>query len=306
MQYLFPRRSLGTFAVLIAMLATTSVVCGNMNENALTETNFTENSIQNDETQLITGQAIDRELKAGETHDYRIPLKTGEYLQVLIAELNIDVRYTLYEPHGKAIRTINWETQDSPESLWFGANESGDYRLAITGMTVTGANAHYITTLVKVGELKTAPPDDQNYVRAYQLFFQAKEFANGKDNASLRKTADTYEQTLPLWRAVKDRIGEGHALNELGMALAGLGEPDKSRESLKQAIEIWRSTKNHQRDEANVLHNLAVLGMSQGRQTEAMEALTRERELRRLLGDSKGQALALSNMGSVYYQRADF
>jgi len=302
-----PRHSLGTFLILTAILATSAIVRGNIYDYSLTASSVANKAwrpqIQTDKAQLTLGQPVDRELKAGATDDYRIPLKAGEYLQLSIAQLKIDVSYTIYEPHGKAIGTINWEDQDAPESLWLGADESGDYRLAITGVTVKGANAHYSATLVKVGELKTAPINDLTYVKAYRLFFQAESLSRQKDKESIRQAAEAYEQALPLWRAVKDRIGEANTLDGLGFVLSTLSENDKAIESYKAAIEIWRSVNNHQREEANSLHDLAQSGLSF---SERMDILKKEQELRRLLNDSKGQALALSNIGAAYLQQADF
>jgi CHAT domain-containing protein/tetratricopeptide (TPR) repeat protein len=252
---------------------------------------------------LAAGQTLERELHSGETHDYLIPLKAGEYAHVSIGQLNIDVSYTIYDPHGKTIATINWEDQGAPESLWLAADESGDYRLAITGVTVRGPNAHYITTLEKAGELETAPSADQTYVRAYRLFFRAGELSDQRNKESNRKAVEAYEQTLPLWRSVNDRIGEAFTLDGLGSVLGDLGELNKAIEAYKQAIEIWRSSKNHQREEAGSLHDLAMTGVSF---SETLEILKKEQELRRLLNDSKGQALVLSNMGAAYLQQADF
>src|ERR1043166_994542 len=253
-----------------------------------------QEQVQIGKAQLTLGQPVDRQLQPGENHDYFIPLKAGEYAQVSIDQLKIDVSYTIYDPHGKTIATINWEDQGAPEPLWLAADESGDYRLAITGLTVRGANARYIATLARVGELETAPSADQTYVKAYRLFFRAEELSDKKDNESIRKAVEAYEQALPLWRSLKDRIGEAYTLYGLGFVLSNLGENVKAIESYKQAIEIWHGANNHQRDEANSLHDLA---MTEPSFTERIATLKKEQELRRLLNDSKGQALVLSNMG---------
>lgn len=133
MRFLLTRHSLGSFLVLTAILTTNSVVCGHVKRYSLSASivDLTEGKtpkLQADKAQLTLGQPVDRELKAGATDVYRIRLMAGEYLQLSIAQLNIDVRYSISEPDGKKIGTMNWEDQDSPESLWLAAEESGRNR----------------------------------------------------------------------------------------------------------------------------------------------------------------------------------
>src|SRR5262245_40271883 len=51
-------------------------------------------------TPLALGSAVERELKAGETHLYQIELREGEYLHAAIEQRGADVRATLKGPDG--------------------------------------------------------------------------------------------------------------------------------------------------------------------------------------------------------------
>ena len=47
---------------------------------------------------LTVGETVERELRAGETHRYKIDLKAGEYLNALLDQHGIDVLLTLLGP----------------------------------------------------------------------------------------------------------------------------------------------------------------------------------------------------------------
>lgn len=265
-----------------------------------------EKALQADVRDLKPGQTIEREIGEGESHSYRISLKAGQYVNVLVEERCIEVGVQVLDPAGKVIAEISWDDKGSVESFWALAEATGDYQLRIASAEVRGSDSGYTIKLAKVAALQTAPVSDQNYVKAYRLFWEAGELRDQDSDQSVSQAKDKYEEAILLWRELGDNIKEAYTLYDLGYVYRRLGEQQKALELYNQALPIWRAAENRQREEADTLRDIALIKMPQGKLPEALDALSKELALRRFLGDGKKQALALSNMGQAYYSQGDF
>src|SRR6185369_14736343 len=56
---------------------------------------------------------VERDLKGGETHSYRVDLKANEFLHAVVEQREIDVGIFLFSPDGKQISESN-----SPNDRW--------------------------------------------------------------------------------------------------------------------------------------------------------------------------------------------
>lgn len=52
---------------------------------------------------LPSNQPLEREIKRGETHAYKINLKAGEFLRVLVEQRGADIAILLFAPKGKLL-----------------------------------------------------------------------------------------------------------------------------------------------------------------------------------------------------------
>src|SRR5687767_10975534 len=83
-------------------------------------------------TRLTQGQALDREMAAGETHRYSVELRAGEYLQLLVEQHDVDVIQTLTGPDGAVVLETDCPCQFlGPDPLAFVAAQSGVYELSL-------------------------------------------------------------------------------------------------------------------------------------------------------------------------------
>jgi CHAT domain-containing protein/Tfp pilus assembly protein PilF len=255
---------------------------------------------------LVVGQPIERELKDRESHSYRITLKAGQYINVLVQPQAIDVKVEMVDPAGKVIMTIDWEQEGSGESLWAFAEATADYELKVTATARSWSEPRYQIRLIKVGELQTAPPADQTYVKAHQMFWKAFNLRHDTKPESLKQAAELYEQSLPLWRELKDSVAEGYSLEELSIVYFHLHDRSRELAALNQALPIWLSTKNHDREVADTLHHLGSIYMSQGNAVEALVAEKKALELGRRIGNKLIEFSTLNNLGAIYYNLGDF
>jgi len=60
-----------------------------------------------DGPELKLQEKIDRALAGGEAHSYRITLKTGQYLRVVVEQKGIDVAVTLFAPNGQKLAEVD-------------------------------------------------------------------------------------------------------------------------------------------------------------------------------------------------------
>src|SRR5262245_48427619 len=60
-----------------------------------------------DGPELKLQEKIERELKGGEAHSYRITLVTGQYMRVVVEQKGINVVVTLFAPNGQKLSEVD-------------------------------------------------------------------------------------------------------------------------------------------------------------------------------------------------------
>jgi hypothetical protein len=103
---------------------------------------------------LEPGKAIERAVAAGNAHDYKISLKTGQFLYLVVDQRGIDLVVRGFGPDGKRIAEVDSPNGNSgPEPVRVVAAGSGEYRLEIRPLEKTAKPGGY---QVKIEELLTA------------------------------------------------------------------------------------------------------------------------------------------------------
>src|SRR6266705_3836926 len=149
---------------------------------------------QTDKGQLVLGQAVNSELKRGESHTYSITLKAGQYMRVVIDQQNrTNLSVHALDPAGKVIAEISM----AGESLWALAETTGEYQIKITAPTIKGSYGPYKIYLEQIADLKTASLADQVNVKAHGLVFQGDQLVSSSDARSVRRAIDYFQQALP-------------------------------------------------------------------------------------------------------------
>ncbi len=114
---------------------------------------------------------------------------------------------------------------------------------------------------------------------------------------------ESYEQALAGARAVHDRENETRTLNNMGTVLNNLGELHAALERYQQSLEAGEPEDRVQR--ASVISNLGVAYSNLGETPRAIEYLKQALDLRRELGDKRGQAQSLYVLGNVIQQTGE-
>jgi len=259
-----------------------------------------------DVREIKPGQVIEGRLNGGESHTYTVALKAGEYMKLAAGNHNIDFRVRVLDPTGKPTAEIAVGTFGPTESLWMLAETTGNYQIKIAGPRPHEPTLQYAFNLETVAELSTAPSLDQEYVKAHRVFWEGSQLADQGGDQALHQAAEKYQETLVLWRALGDRLGEASTLHQLGYVYGLMIEPQKSIAWYDQALLIWRTLKGHQQNEATTLYNLGSTYSGSGNVSEAIRCYEEAIALRRNFNNDGGLAYALNNLGQVYIDTGEF
>ena len=109
--------------------------------------------------------------------------------------------------------------------------------------------------------------------------------------------AGAQRQALALERRLGRPYEEGKALNNLGFALHRHGDLRVALGFYQQALDVFQQAGEQGFWKANVLHNLAAIYSGLGEPDEALASNRQVLELQRTLGDRRGEARTLNNLG---------
>jgi len=118
--------------------------------------------------------------------------------------------------------------------------------------------------------------------------------------SQLRAALNSWEQALQIYRAIKNRHGEGWALGNLGAAYHFLGNYAKAIDYGQQQLVIAREIKDRE-GEVAALNNLGLVYRSLGNDAKAIEYGQQSLAIAREIKDRNGESAALGSLGLAYY-----
>lgn len=162
--------------------------------------------------QVLTGTApVERDLKAGEVHTYRIDLAAGEFVHAIVDQRGIDVVVRTFAPDGARLAEVDSPNGNSgPEPIEIKPAVAGAYRIEVSSLDPAAAAGKYE---IKIDERLTA--------EAYTARLAAERRARTETIAWLKQNAipiktvepgNGFADLQPLKRVLRD------------VRLIGLGE----------------------------------------------------------------------------------
>ena len=124
------------------------------------------------------------------------------------------------------------------------------------------------------------------------------------DRGDRSKALVYFHQALKL-RPATDLAGRSNTLNNIGIALAWIGERPKALEYLSQVTTILGEMGDRSR-RASVLGNLCVINNDLSDYKKAFGLCNEALRIKREVGDKTGEATQLNNLGSVYASSGDY
>ena len=185
-------------------------------------------------TNLESGKPIERSLKGGDTHEYQLELKAGQFIQTEVRQApGLDVVVSLFAPDNKLLVDMN----AADGALWREdvscvAAIAGVYRIEVKRLPQTASVGSYTITMGKARE----PNDlDRKRVAAEAAFSEGRRIYLMQGNKA-KDAMKHYEQAADLWAQAGDKYWEAVARTNIGLVQKDLAQNDDSLRSLQQAL----------------------------------------------------------------------
>ncbi|MEW6209445.1 MAG: CHAT domain-containing tetratricopeptide repeat protein [Acidobacteriota bacterium] len=245
---------------------------------------------------LDPGKPVEREIAGGQTHYYKVTLTRGQYIRVVADQRGIDLTVAFVEPDGRKIAEIDRPGAWGVEALSAIAEASGVYQFFVQPAEGNALTARYE---VRIEEMRTATPRDEDRVAAERAFAEGSRLKGEGKKDSLERALEAYQRALALWLSFGDRREEACTLNQIGAVYDSQGDKRKALDHYNRALLLIRSEKDRG-GEALTLKNIGSVYRVMGDKGKAEEYLTQSLSIWRETGDRAGEAQTLNNLGILY------
>jgi CHAT domain-containing protein len=150
--------------------------------------------------------------------------------------------------------------------------------------------------------LVLAQTPEARKAEAGQLFHQGVE---QYQTSHIEAAKQSWQQALIIYREIKDRLGEGASLGNLGLAYDALGDYAQAIEYHQQSLAIAREIKDRQGEGAS-LGNLGLAYYSLGDYTKAIKYQQQRLAITKEIKDRLGESQSLGNLGLAYFSLGDY
>ena len=238
-------------------------------------------------------------IKNGATvsHIFTIEVKKQQIISLEIKQNGMDVRAELSDPQGITIASADYPlSAQEVERIFVVADEDGNYELKVDSKFPDGGG----TAAVKLGESRKSMPADLKHAEAEKLFSQAQSLRATGKTIDRRKAVEVYQQSLLVWQAINDKIGELRTL-------AILAYLNRISGNLKNSLEISNTilqtpdSLGYAKYQSFALYQIGQIQFQNGEVEAAVGSL---RKALTLSAETPEQAAIWSTMG-YFYQSDD-
>lgn len=254
-------------------------------------------------TVLTTESPIERELKGGEAHSFRVNLTPGQFLQVIVEQKGIDVVVTLFGPDGKQITRMDSPNDNQgPEPIVVVAEHSGDYGLEVRSRNSKASTGRYE---IRIVAQRAATPKDNEHVAAERSFAEGQRLRSQRTAPARREAIESFEAALPYFESTGERHRQALTLFAIAFAHAESSEFREALKQLSRILPLARSLDNPSL-EGDTLNFMGGAYDLLGEVDRALDYYSQGLDLFRKTGNRSSEAYALNNLGKIYYDLADW
>jgi len=248
---------------------------------------------------LMQNHSIEKQLQAEQKHIYHLPLITGQFAEVAVEQLGIDLVISAFDPTGKQIVAI-----DSPvgteglEIIFLIAEMEGNYTIEITSLN----NSNKIGTYkVEIKDLRLATNEDQITIQAQNLCFEGLLIQAKKQDVenNLKQAINKCKEAAMLYQQNQMVERQATAYLLIGNIFERSSNKEEQIKWYLKALELYIQAPNKKR-EADVALNLGELYKLTGNTKEALAYNLQALAIYQALRDIKNEIIILNNIGSVY------
>ena len=243
---------------------------------------------------LEQGKPFVREIAEGEIHSYRVDLKVGEFLHVVIRQLGVNVAATLITPDGSKLLEAD-VPRSTQETEWIThvATLTGKYRIEVRTVDIGAPAGRYE---IKIEEQRGPAAGDETRLSAQKAFTDGTRLFGEKN---YRAAIEKYQAALAMYHQLVRRMEEAVTLNCIGRSNASLYDYQVAIERHKDALSIYRELSDLN-GEGITLNEIGTAYRSSSHADEAISYYERALEARRKAGYRAGEGGTLRNLGVAY------
>ena len=247
--------------------------------------------------------AVDREIKGGETHSFRVRLEAGQFLHAIVVQEGIDLVTAIFGTDGKQITE-----SDSPNDNWGSepillvAPVAGEYRIEVRA---PGSSARVGRYKIEIIAQRVATEIDKGHVAAQMALDEGTKLTSQQTATAKRTAIEKYQSALPLLVAAGDNYRRALTYLSIGAAYFALNEFRTARRYFEETLTLAINLKDR-RLEANVETWMGGTLEILGDVTKALEHQQQALKLARENGPRIAEGNALSNIGKIYNDLADW
>lgn len=244
-----------------------------------------------------------RELKGGETHSFRIVLTSGQFLDAVVQQQDVDVVVAVFGPDGKQLtESDSPNDRFGPEPVLIVAATSGEYRVDVRSPNSKAAAGHY---QIQVVALREATTKDKDHAAAQLAFDEARKLRSQQTAASRRAAIEKYEHALQLFQSAGDSYRCALTSLSIGITYYPLNEYRKALDYFNQTLTLAIAIGDHRLEAVTETWLGGLLDIF-GDVVKALDHHKRALELAHEGNWSVIEANALSNIGTIYNDGADW
>jgi CHAT domain-containing protein/tetratricopeptide (TPR) repeat protein len=259
----------------------------------------TSGNSQAESALLELGKPIEREMRGGETHSYRIHAAPGQFVRVVVLQEGIDVSVMLLDSEGKQFLIVDsMNGSYGPESASIIAEESGDMQLNVSTTSADASAGHY---QIELTDLRAPTDVDRTRIKAERTYAEGYSLFDQKNVESERAAAAKWRESFVLWQSLDDQYGEALSVYSEGAALESAHDAKLALQSFNQSLALWRALGDRER-EGRTLSNIASIYYSyMGDKAKAIEYCDQAIPLFHASGDFTSEARTLLRVGVVHF-----
>lgn len=250
-----------------------------------------------DKGRLEPGQVIEGKLPGSRGHRYEIEMQAGQYVHIVAEQKGVDVEVQLFLPTGERRPVVDSPNgANGPEEVFEVAGTGGVYHLEVRADPA----GDYSVSIVEAREAKE---DDRKRSRASIRFAEAEGFRRKGarqegTREDYRAALAGYQEALPVWKALGDRVREADTLERIGWVHFSLDELLPAQTPLLQARALYADL-DLRRQEGVTVNRLCAALYGLGEFQESLVESLKAREIFRELGDPYVEAAAWNFSGNA-------
>ncbi len=224
--------------------------------------------------------------------EYTFAGQAGQAVLITLESTQFDTYLLLLNPGGDPIAANDDLASDSTNSrLAVVLPADGSYRVRANAYDPKGQGQYRLA-------IQTVAPDTPEFLaaQANQLLEQGQQQL---DQQQFEAALELINQSLAIYRQLKDRAGEGNALYAIGDVYYYQSHYAQAIEFYQQSLVIWQELGDRQR-EAKTLNDLGASYNNLGEYSQAMGYYQQSLSIYKEISDQSNEGTLLNNVGFIY------